>query len=484
MASLVKRRITTTKNGKKITKQSDCWYIRYKNIHGKWNLQKAYKDKVASEQLKAKIERRIELEHEGIFDRFEKDRKKPLSGHLKDFENNLKDKGNTEKHARQTATRARTVIDNCKFQYIADIKPSAVEQFIGAKKGEGRSIQTCNFYLKAIKQFCKWLVDDCRTGENRIQHLKCQNVRVDRRHDRRALTTKEINSLLQKTLQSPAHHRMTGQERTMLYTLAISTGLRASELGSLRWKSLNLSDSGAHLTVEAAYSKHRREDHIPLRRDIADLLKEWMGERAEGQNSKIFPKLDSSKTSRMIQKDLKAAGIKYKDDAGRYADFHALRHTFITNLTKGGVSPRVAQSLARHSTITLTMDKYTHVGLSSERKALEVLPDIVQVSEIVQLKTGTDGLPIGGQKTDTKTAHIRGKTVQKTAHIAYPDSQGRSANVSKTENEGKKNGSRKSLSKKKKDTNSQLLSVPFRAEEEGFEPPVGITPQRFSRPSP
>ena len=112
----------------------------------------------------------------------------------------------------------------------------------------------------------------------------------------------------------------------------------------------------------------------------------------------------------MIQKDLRPAGIKYEDDAGRFADFHALRHTFITNLTKGGVSPRVAQSLARHSTITLTMDRYSHVVQSSERAALEVLPDIVNATEIVQIKSGTDNLPIESQKTDTKTAHIWGKT--------------------------------------------------------------------------
>jgi hypothetical protein len=29
----------------------------------------------------------------------------------------------------------------------------------------------------------------------------------------------------------------------------------------------------------------------------------------------------------MRQADLAAAGIPYKDEAGRYCDFHALRHT-------------------------------------------------------------------------------------------------------------------------------------------------------------
>lgn len=53
----------------------------------------------------------------------------------------------------------------------------------------------------------------------------------------------------------------------------------------------------------------------------------------------------------------------YVDAAGRVADFHALRHTYITNLATAGVSPKTAQTLARHSTITLTMDRYTHLGV-------------------------------------------------------------------------------------------------------------------------
>ena len=61
----------------------------------------------------------------------------------------------------------------------------------------------------------------------------------------------------------------------------------------------------------------------------------------------------------MIQRDLEAAGIPYETDSGK-AGFHALRHTFISNLAKGGVHPRDAQELAKQATITLTMSAYTH----------------------------------------------------------------------------------------------------------------------------
>ena len=163
-----------------------------------------------------------------------------------------------------------------------------------------------------------------------------------------------------------------------------------------------------------------------------------------------------------------------------YADFHALRHTFIANLTKGGVSPRVAQSLARYSTITLTMDRYSHVALSSERKALEVLPDIVKIEEVALLKTGTDDMPVEGQKTDTKTAHIQVETAQKTAQIAYPDSQDKSENVSEADKSGRQQKNCKSLPEKKIGTDNQSLSVPIIQRRRRDSNPRWFHPQRFS----
>ena len=80
------------------------------------------------------------------------------------------------------------------------------------------------------------------------------------------------------------------------------------------------------------------------------------------------------KPADMLKRDLKAAGIPYRDASGRVADFHALRHTFITRLVRSGVALAVAKSLARHSTITLTMDHYTHTLMEDERSALDRLP--------------------------------------------------------------------------------------------------------------
>ena len=58
-------------------------------------------------------------------------------------------------------------------------------------------------------------------------------------------------------------------------------------------------------------------------------------------------------------------------------DFHALRHTFVTNLARGKVHPKIAQALARHSTIALTMDRYTHTDLGEQADALKVLSSLL-----------------------------------------------------------------------------------------------------------
>ena len=84
----------------------------------------------------------------------------------------------------------------------------------------------------------------------------------------------------------------------------------------------------------------------------------------------------------MLQEDLA--------DAGRYADFHALRHSTGSLLALAGVHPKVAQSIMRHSDINLTMSQYTHVLRGQESDAVESLPDLTLPSSSKQKATGTN----------------------------------------------------------------------------------------------
>ena len=88
--------------------------------------------------------------------------------------------------------------------------------------------------------------------------------------------------------------------------------------------------------------------------------------------------------------------IHYVDDAGRYADFHALRHSTGRPLAASGTHPKVAQSILRHSDINMMMSRYTHVYRGQESEAVKGLPDFSLPSKQGQkaLATGTDNRPV------------------------------------------------------------------------------------------
>jgi hypothetical protein len=93
----------------------------------------------------------------------------------------------------------------------------------------------------------------------------------------------------------------------------------------------------------------------------------------------------------MLHGDLAAAGIPYRDVDNRVADFHSLRHSFVTMLSRSGVHPKTAQELARHSTIDLTMNVYTHARLSDLGAAVEGLPSLLPSAAANLAATGTEG---------------------------------------------------------------------------------------------
>jgi len=319
---------------------------------------------------------------------------KSLTEHLADFEAYLSAKGNTPSYVKMTVYRIKQTFDGCKFIVWADISASKVQRYladlrIDTEGKRGISTQTFNYYLQAIKEFARWMVQDRRASESAVQHLKGLNVRTDRRHDRRALSPDEIRRLLETTKAQPERFNMTGLGRAMLYKLAVESGLRANELRTLKVSSIDFENNT--ITVSAAYSKHRREDTIPLRQDTANELRAFTSGKLPAVSLFNMPK--SWFVVDMLKADLVAAGIEYQDAAGRFADFHSLRHSTGTLLAAAGVHPKTAQSIMRHSTIELTMNKYTHITLGQESQAVESLPDLSQPSRQSQqaIKTGTDG---------------------------------------------------------------------------------------------
>ena len=128
------------------------------------------------------------------------------------------------------------------------------------------------------------------------------------------------------------------------------------------------------LGFNAANEKARRGDVIPLPPDLVELLRPWL--KTMSPTKRIWPGkwAQHKHASKFVQHDLKAARdewlseatdpaereardksdfLNYRNDDNQQADFHSLRHTYLSRLGRSGASPKVMQLLARHSTVEL-----------------------------------------------------------------------------------------------------------------------------------
>jgi len=168
-----------------------------------------------------------------------------------------------------------------------------------------------------------------------------------------------------------------GTRNEALYVVALHTGLRQSELLGLKWSDLD----GGKVSVRRALkiADHRLDFGPPknkasrrsvrLNRTAAAALHahrtrqneeriaapEWWDGDLVFPNRVGKPMDPNNLYHREFKPILKRAGL-----AEHGFTFHALRHTFATALFARGEHPKKVQSLLGHSSITQTMDTYSH----------------------------------------------------------------------------------------------------------------------------
>ena len=247
----------------------------------------------------------------------------------------------------------------------------------------------------ATKQFTRWLVTEGRTFNNSLLHLKAGNANLDIRRERREVPEDELMKLLNAAEKGSTLFGLTGEQRCKLYVVAVSTGLRAKESGSLTPCHFDLDAVPPTVRTDATDEKSRRGDVLPIPSDLVTMLRPWLATIAP--DAKLWPGdwAEKRRGSKMMMADLKQAGIAYRDDDGQQADFHALRHTYLSRLGRSGASPKAMQRLARHTTVQLTLGRYTHANLFDLKSAMDMLPPLSWSSpdnrEAVTLRaTGTD----------------------------------------------------------------------------------------------
>jgi integrase len=356
------------------------WRIWYVDEHGRRKWATAGRDRKRAEELANQLEHQARLVREGLVETGHRQRQaaawvKP--GFLVDLWCEwLVNKGSTAKHARHQAGACRRLLDDAKVTTVARLDTDAVAAALASLRTR-RSARTANHALVALKGFFHWLDDTGRVKEfpKALRALKPTSEEADRRRRRRALTRDEVDRLLAATEAAPDRHvyghtkskhsriPITGPARALLYRLALGTGFRAAELRSLTPDSFRLDSAEPTVTVQAAYAKSGKTAVQPITPDLAERVRAWL---AAGNPLPIVP----DRTAEMFRADLGAAGIPVETAEG-VADFHAIRHTYVSGVVRSGASVKVAQELARHSTPTLTIGRYAHVDDTEKRKALE-----------------------------------------------------------------------------------------------------------------
>jgi integrase len=290
---------------------------------------------------------------------------------------------------------------------LADLRREKLERWLANQTAAGLSAKARNHNRAALVAFANWCVATDRLLSNPFAAIPKANEKADRRRLRRAMDEAELVRLLHVARRRPLLEAETvrrgkrkgetyakvrpetrerlerlGWERALIYKTLVLTGLRKAELDSLTVGQMFLDEDVAYLVLDAADEKNRQGSWLALRDDLANDLGQWVDEklnmiRTEAVvDGRPIPARLPPETAlfnvptgllRILNRDLKLAGIPKTDDRGRTLDLHALRTTFGTLLSKGGVAPRTAQAAMRHADIRMTMNVYTDPKLLRAR---------------------------------------------------------------------------------------------------------------------
>jgi len=435
--------ITTGINGQdRIVIESSKYYAKYRDgSRIVRTVATGCKDETAARGFLADLERRAELVKAGVMtaseDSIADHLCSPIEMHRHAYLTHLKVKGVSADHHDNVERQLERLTDECKIGTLADFDAGTVERWLAVKAKEGMAGRTRNTYLSALLAFVNWCIDEGRLIVNPFTRIPKADEKTDVRRKRRSMQEWELVTLLDVARRRPLLDALTirrgerkgqavanvkdkererldwlGRERALIYKTLVLTGLRRGELASFTVAHLYLEASPPYARLDAADEKSREGADIVFRDDLADDFRRWLADKlkrsqddAQSRGEAIPMQLPADEPLfvvpvelvKILDRDLKFAGIPKVDERGRTLDVHALRHTFGTLLSKGGVTPRTAQEAMRHSDIGLTMNVYTDPKLLDVAGALGTLPALPLhgkqgISTEVAKATGTDDL--------------------------------------------------------------------------------------------
>jgi integrase len=414
--------LTTGRDGsERLRDESNTYFARYRDGDGiVVEVPTGCRDESAARQVLADLERRSERVRAGLISpaeaRTAEHLATPIGRQVDHFVASLEASGATPKHVSETRRILRHVLEGCGFRTLADLERSAVEHWLNRRRSENASARTRNADLAALTTFGNWCVANARLILNPFRGIAKANEAADPRRRRRAMTEAELVRLLDVASRRPLLEALTvrrgkrkgeayanvrsdvrerleavGRERALIYKTLVLTGLRKNELASLTVAQTRLSGPMPQFELNAADEKNREGNGVLIREDLAADLEHWLVDKlwalqaeARRQGEPIPGRLPSetrvfdvpAALVKILDRDLKAAGISKRDERGRTLDVHALRTTFGTLLSRGGVSLRTTQAAMRHSDPSLTANVYTDPKLLDVAGALDALPSL------------------------------------------------------------------------------------------------------------
>tara|TARA_X000000950_G_scaffold21738_1_gene23426 strand:- start:1290 stop:2222 length:933 start_codon:yes stop_codon:yes gene_type:complete len=162
--------------------------------------------------------------------------------------------------------------------------------------------------------------------------------------------------------------------QTLLLTeLLYATGLRVSELVSMKLSNLN-----ENLKSIRILGKGNKERVIPLAKVTKKILSQYLSSsqylksKTKSENSWLFPSKSSHITRQAYYYKLKLIAIKSGLNSNKISP-HMLRHAFASHMLKNGADLKVIQYLLGHEDIS-TVQIYTHVNLKDSLNAIKKHP--------------------------------------------------------------------------------------------------------------
>jgi len=208
---------------------------------------------------------------------------------------------------------------------LPDLSPIRFRTFV-ARIRSRRSPHTAASYLRALRHFAAFLV---RAGI--LSRDPLAGIRIPRSERLpRAISEADQEAILRAARSA--------RDRALLLLLR-DTGMRASELLSLRWSQIDLEDRSCQIV-----GKGRKARVVFFTQETAEALRRW---REESDGDWVFP-LRYSGLRAILRRLAARAGVRGPWGA------HAWRHAFGIRMAKAGMPTLALQRLMGHSTPLVT----------------------------------------------------------------------------------------------------------------------------------